>query len=102
MGMKIFLEGEKGDQIDNISDVHRLLLRLIKESDVSNTCCLRFIDPYGHTVFNRLQMPQLLLELGELHRFANRPDQNKLLSEVEDLAQQCAKEVHLYIKIYGD
>jgi len=36
------------------------------------TCCLRFVDPYGDTVFNRGQMPVLLDELRALRR--NHPD----------------------------
>jgi hypothetical protein len=102
MSLRIRLEGERGEQYDTISDTHHLFWRLMQESAVKDTSCLRFIDPYGNTVFNRLQMPQLLKELADLHDFVNGTEQVEFLSKVEEFVQRCAREPHLYIKIYGD
>ncbi len=102
MGITIRLEGEQGNEHERVDDPHRLLLSLMKEMDVSQTCCLRFIDPYGNTVFNRLQMPQLLTEIASLHKLVKRVEQNEVINEFEKLALRCSKEPHLYIKIYGD
>lgn len=35
-------------------------------SDLERTACLRFIDPYGNTLFNGLQMSVLAEELAAL------------------------------------
>ena len=102
MSLRIRLEGERGEQYTAIYDPHHLFWHLIRESDVKHTCCLRFIDPYGSTVFNRLQMPQLLNELEDLHKFIKSGEQAELLSKIKELVQRCDQEPHLYIKIYGD
>jgi hypothetical protein len=36
---------------------------LLSLASLKTTTCLQFIDPYGDTVFNTLQLPVLLLEL---------------------------------------
>ena len=102
MGLRIRLEGERGKRYASVDDPYHLFRRLMKEGDVMHTCCLRFIDPYGNTVFNRIQMSQLLIELEGLHEFVKSTEQDELLSRIEELAQRCAREPHLYIKIYGD
>lgn len=102
MSLRIRLEGERGQQHASISDTNHLLWRLMRESDLKHTCCLRFIDPYGNTIFNRLQMPQLLIELESLHEFITSNEQAELLSKIEELVRLCAQEPHNYIKIYGD
>jgi hypothetical protein len=102
MSLRIRLEGERGQQYASIADTKYLFWHLMQESDVKHTCCLRFIDPYGNTVFNRLQMPQLLMELESLHEFIKSSEQAELLSKIEEFAHRCAHEPHNYIKIYGD
>ena len=40
-----------------------MIVELIAELSHEQTCCLRFIDVYGETKFNRMQVPVLLHEL---------------------------------------
>ncbi len=102
MSLRFRLEGERGKRFATIDDTHHLFWRLVKEGNVTDTCCLRFIDPYGHTIFNRLQIPQLIIELEDLHKFIKSVEQREILSSIEELARRCIQEPHLYIKIYGD
>jgi len=102
MGLEITLENEEGTKIESVVDPHRLLLALIREANDSTSCCLRFIDPYGDTVFNRPQMDQLQVELDGLRHFAKNADQLELLEQVENLAKRCQQKPHFYVKIYGD
>ena len=104
MGLDVVLEGEAGKEFDRISDTAGLLISLIRRrSGVNqNSCCLRFIDPYGNTVFNRLQMGELLAELAGLRQEASDPVQFELVKRIEELATQCQMRVHLYVKFYGD
>lgn len=63
---------------------------------------LQFIDPYGNTVFNQKQMPQLLDEL-QLLISRSRDDQLKsLLEGVQKLARECQSANHLYLRFVGD
>lgn len=102
MSTMIVLESELGELIESIDDSHSLLLRLILESNIANTCCLRFIDPYGNTIFNRRQMEPLLVELENLHKLIKTREDHEFLSKIELLAHQCKERVHLYIRIIGD
>jgi hypothetical protein len=102
MGMLFALEDEFGKKLEKIGDPHRLFLKLMIESDVSQTCCLRFIDPYGATTFNRSQAKLLIDELEILRQKVKKSDQEDLLSEIEKFADYCIENPHHYVKIYGD
>jgi hypothetical protein len=49
-----------------LPDSRGLLAAVLQSSHLNDTACLRFIDPYGETLFNTLQMPVLLEELESL------------------------------------
>jgi len=63
---------------------------------------LRFIDPYGDTLFNRLQIPVVLNDLRLLKTIAGSCDQQDLIQRIERLAEMSQKEPHLYLKFIGD
>jgi len=63
---------------------------------------LRFVDLYGDTVFNRLQMPQILQDLRLLETIVQRREQQDLLRQIEEFASVCQKGPHLYLKWIGD
>lgn len=64
MGIDAAMESENGEQVECLDDselrVEKLLEQAVIEKDL---VCLPFIDPYGNTVFNRLQLPHLTKEL---------------------------------------
>jgi len=55
MGIDAQLEDEEGKQIQVCHDASGSFGRLLNASDLSRSTCLRFIDPYGDTIFNRGQ-----------------------------------------------
>ena len=64
------------------------------------SACLRWIDPYGNTIFNRAQASALAAELD-----ARRSDALDCIVSLEDLielARECAEGVHLYVWCIGD
>ena len=66
-----------------------------------DSCCLRFIDPYGDTTFNGLHLPVLASEL----RAAAAGASQALRERVEALVafvEAAGKEVHTYVKFIGD
>jgi hypothetical protein len=65
MGIDVRLE-PKGRNTCEAPDPKGLLNWLLSVSDLDGTACLRFIDDYGETVFNRLQLPVLRDELIQL------------------------------------
>ena len=64
--------------------------------------CLAFIDPYGDTTFNQLQLPVLLDEIRIVRdRLAN----GELRTRADNLIlflQLALNEMHTYIKFIGD
>lgn len=102
MALSIVLESEKGEMINEVIDKNNTLLFLIAKLDLHESCCLKYIDPYGDTVFNRLQMDDLISELVLLEGFTRNDNEYKLLEKIKKLTTQCKVGAHLYIKIYGD
>ncbi len=66
------------------------------------TCCLRFIDPYGDTTFNRSQLPVLLEELGYLRDRLTEPESIELLNDLLRFLQSAVNQVHTCVKFIGD
>lgn len=60
------------------------------------------IDPYGDTIFNHLQVRDLLDEWDRLARFATSDPEKKALAGVKQLAEHCLEAPHRYLRFYGD
>jgi hypothetical protein len=102
MGINIALEGENGDVLESVTDGRNLRRRLLP-SDTRQPCpLLGFIDPYGDTVFNRLQMDQFLAEWKTVADRATTEEERVLVTGVGALAERCKAGVHLYLKFIGD
>jgi hypothetical protein len=70
--------------------------------DLSRTVCLRFLDPYGDTMFNQVQLPVLAEELELVASKAKDKDVRAHLLEVAGLARRAMKQVHTYLWFSGD
>ena len=66
------------------------------------TCCLRFIDPYGNTVFNQGQIPVLLEELRSLQRQESDADLASVLAELCRFLERAVDRIHTYVRFVGD
>lgn len=67
----------------------------------TDSACVRFIDPYGDTVFNQLQLPVLIEELRQMSERSNdRVFRTRLSSVVEFLVASAG--VHQYVRFVGD
>ena len=76
------------------------LLRLAEADETY--ACLRFVDPYGDTIFNRGQAEQLVFELERLARHATTHQQQSVLTELRSLAVFCSEEPHRFLRFEGD
>jgi len=101
VGVTIVLEEESGKHIETVEDVSNAVLHAIAENNGAAMPFARTIDPYGDTVFNRLQAPLLRREL-EMLLPNTTSETARLLAQVLTLLQRCEHEVHLYVKWYGD
>ena len=94
MSWTVVLEGEHKDQIASLSDDFSTGVNL----DPQTFRLLCYLDPYGDTTFNRLQVKDLLQDLALLLAMEPHPLGNELLALVERVKEQ----VHTYVCFYGD
>lgn len=102
MGLTICLQGEAGDIIPEVHDPKNLLLTHFPQLVDESYHCVRFIDPYGDTYFNRVQVETFLTEWDRVAGRAKEKESKELFARVKALAQQCKQEPHLYLKFSGD
>jgi hypothetical protein len=95
-------QDEDGKRIEEILDPDMRISHLVLNTDLDGTTCLQFIDPYGDTTFNRLQIPILIEELKSVANEVRDTDIRDHLLRVVELAEKSRDEVHTYLKFIGD
>jgi len=68
----------------------------------ADTRCLAFIDPYGDTTFNQLQIPVLIEELRALQVSRLEPELTSRINSLVQFVESAFAEPHTYIKFVGD
>ena len=101
-GIDVRWENEHGEALGVVDDPHNLLECLLPDPPDTSSCCLRFIDRDGDTVFNQLQMPQLAAELEYRAKIPLDAAAQEHLHALLDLVRSADCQVHTYIKFYGD
>jgi hypothetical protein len=102
MGMSIRRENRESKVIEEIPDLESLLSRFFPSWDDESYHCLRYIDPWGETVFNHLQMDELISELRRIRLKASTEEERAFVDAVEGLATRCKDGDGLYLKFIGD
>lgn len=97
MAWTIILEDEKRQAVKSLQK--EFVSREMFNSDfLIQTTLLKYVDPYGDTVFNNLQIDDLVTDLELLKGF----EDNELIDKIVSLAQECKSEIHTYLTFYGD
>ncbi len=102
IGLAVKLETEEGKPLEVVYDPHNLLHKILPTEDDTSFVCLRFIDWYGDTVFNRIQMKTFLSEWQRLYRPELSAKEIGMLNQVRELAERSRDNPHYYLKFYGD
>ena len=102
MGVDVRWENENGRAIEEVLDPQMCISHLVLKTDLAHTTCLRFIDTYGDTTFNQLQIAILIEELESVLESALDERIIDHLRRVIGLAQKSRGEIHTYLKFYGD
>jgi len=92
MSWTIVLENEKKLEIASLEDEFET------DTDLSNFKLLCYLDKYGDTIFNHLQMKDLINDLKNLKILEINP----LIDEIIKLAIKCKEGTHIYLVFYGD
>ncbi|MGO9273134.1 MAG: hypothetical protein ACLQOO_23350 [Terriglobia bacterium] len=102
MGFEVVLQDERGEVIDQLADPQNYLHKLLPHPDDQSYQCLRFIDWYGDTTFNYLQIDLFLAELERLKSRAQLSQEKDLVQRIEGMARRCKRTRHSYLKFIGD
>jgi hypothetical protein len=102
MGMAIQLEDQKGKVLEEIPDLESLLARLFPSWEDASFHCLRYIDPWGETIFNHLQMDELISELQRIRAKTAIEAERAFIDAIEGMATRCKEGEHRYLKFIGD
>lgn len=102
MGVDASLEDEEGKPLAEVQDSAGLFVRLVAEARDAGPVCLRFIDPWGDTTFNKYQMAALIPELETAVAMVADESVREHGLAVMHLARLCQEGVHLYLKFVGD
>jgi hypothetical protein len=94
--LRVVVQDEEGNEISEGVDLSSSILPPLTDT---RFVCLRFVDEYGDTVFNQLQIPIVLEELAVLKVST---EDRASVEEIEVLARICQQEPHLYLKFIGD
>lgn len=97
MAWTVILENENKRPIISLNKEFRSNL-LFDEDYKSKFQLLKYLDPYGDTVFNKNQMDILIADLLLLQK----KSENKVVREIIELARKCKDGIHMYLVFYGD
>jgi hypothetical protein len=102
MGIDLRWEDERGSVLAELGDPGFLVARFLPPFDARDFHCLKFVDPAGDTVFNQVQIPELVRELEGLATRRFEPRVETHLRAVLEFVRQAVGKSHTYIKFQGD
>jgi len=94
------LEDEDGRVVKRLARVH------LTNDDVElaspGSRCVGFIDPYGDTLFNRVQIPALAEELDAIAASSTDEAGATRIRSIAEFARGAVGQVHTYLRFVGD
>ena len=100
MSWLVLLQNERGDELQRAPEPLDVIERLLPVEEEAFPY-LSYLDPYGNTIFSRTQMKPFLAEWRRLYEREPSETQRRLLRDVEELAEECARTVHTYVRFVG-
>ena len=102
MGVDLHWENERGELLGGVDDPRNLVVQLVAVANPERSRCLRFIDPYGDTYFNQMQIPVFEEEIRSLSSGQLSAEAEAHREEIMKLIASAKGQVHTYLKFYGD
>jgi hypothetical protein len=103
MAIVVVLQDENCNNIsDIIEDPQGVIALSLPNISDRTYCCLRFIDPYGDTIFNRIQAIIMVEEWDKLEQSFSNQNAETLWVDIRKLIVQCSEEPHTYLRFIGD
>jgi hypothetical protein len=104
MGIEVAIVTETHTKIETVLDDLGVIARLAmaRWPGLTESLCLRFVEPWGDAVFNQTQLPFLLAELHSEVRLATDAKFKEHLQRVVSLVESAQDQAHVYVKFIGD
>jgi PAS domain-containing protein len=103
MSVSAQLVSERGEIIEEVFDEEGRLRALIESvPEFESTHCIQYMNPYGDTIFNQLQLVRFLEEWKMVEAQADTEEEKEIVASVQRLALLAEEENHMYIKFVGD
>ena len=88
---------EDGTVLDRMHDTGEIAALVEEVADDQSFSCLRYVDPYGTTMFNSMQAGDFAIEI------TRRADpEDATTNMVVEMADRVAGEVHQYLWLLGE
>jgi hypothetical protein len=97
MSWVVKLEDELGERSEWV-----MLHGVVPAFEEKSFPILRCIDPYGHTIFNHLQMDPFLAEWEQVRERAHDDSQLLAWNKIKEMAETCQKDRDLYLRFVGN
>lgn len=103
MAMSVVLQDEKHNSIGKtVQDPLGVIAASLPDPSDATYSCVRFIDPYGDAIFNRLQATAMIEEWDRLKPAFSARGAEALWADIRLLIVHCSEEPHTYIRFTGD
>lgn len=102
MGIDVRVETESGEVQDEVLDDRNLTEKLLPDREDGASPCLRFVDPFGDTLFNQIQIPFVIKELETRLRAAVKPEVKTHCEAILKVVTATVGEDHTYVRFSGE
>lgn len=103
MGIAAVLQDERCNNISEmIIDPEGVMSHCIPGPSDGAYSCVRFIDPYGDTIFNSYQATVMIGEWDRLKQAFAEYDAEALWANIRGLIVRCSGEPHTFLRFIGD
>ncbi len=101
MPIHVVLQNINNEKIAVIVPPDALLNDILPFGDPA-FCLLQFVDLYGDTIFNGLQMQQFIKEWDIIVGRVTTEEGRESLLRIRELALQCQRRPHIFLRFIGD
>ena len=102
MGVDLYRKGENGEVLESLADSAGILARLIDQARKNGeSSLLKYVDPYGDTLFNRLQVPGFVEECRRLLALTSSPEEAEFIRHVIAIGERADEQID-YVLLVGD
>jgi hypothetical protein len=102
MGIDVRVETESGEVQDEVLDDHNLTEKLLPDREDGTSPCLRFVDPFGDTLFNQIQIPFVVKELEKRLLGSAKPEVKAHCQAILKAVTATVGEEHTYVRFSGE